>query len=202
MSPLFAFQWEIWLVPLIAMAVWILGALMRGGKQEKRPAAPEPGRGNGGEGGRAPQPNTDLERFLEEVQRRRQAAEPAEPREQQAAEGRARSEPSGGRPYSSPSRRPRPARPPRPRPQVEDALPLEVDPVVRSEPLMVLPVAAPPIGVSLAVEAATSRPPRPAQERAQLRGPLTAMLKSSESLRTAIALREIFDPPLCKRRRG
>ncbi|HXG12966.1 MAG TPA: hypothetical protein VNK04_24625, partial [Gemmataceae bacterium] len=116
--------WEIWLVPLIAMAVWILGSLLRGGLEERqRDNLPRPGPGGGPEGGRPSRPVSDLERFLEEVHRRRQAA--AEKRERESpreppsssperveSRPRPRSVPAPVRPPPPPRRPPRPAPPP------------------------------------------------------------------------------------------
>src|SRR5579872_5684220 len=84
-------HWEVLIIPLIALGVWILGTIFRTEEEKAKGRPRRPGEG----GGRSPQrrPTTELDRFLEEARRRREAAE----RRQQP-------EPS--------------ARPPEPRPQV------------------------------------------------------------------------------------
>src|SRR5947209_3848958 len=69
-------HWEILIIPLIALGVWILGTLFRGVEDERQRNRPRrPGEG----GSRVPprRSGTDLERFLEESRRRREAAERA-----------------------------------------------------------------------------------------------------------------------------
>src|SRR5438270_7083007 len=67
-------QWQAWIVPVIALGVWILSHLLRGNEQDKK--APPLDRQKGkGPGGRQKEPLTDLDRFLREVNRRRQNAE-------------------------------------------------------------------------------------------------------------------------------
>src|SRR5436309_830911 len=67
-------HWEIFLIPLIAMGVWLLGTIFRNAEEERARMARRPP----GEGGlRVPQrrPVTDLDRFLEEARRRREVVE-------------------------------------------------------------------------------------------------------------------------------
>src|SRR5947209_18888250 len=67
-------HWEIFLIPLIAMGVWLLGTIFRNAEEERARMARRPP----GDGGvRVPQrrPVTDLDRFLEEARRRREAGD-------------------------------------------------------------------------------------------------------------------------------
>src|SRR6516164_3785374 len=66
-------HWEILIIPLIALGVWILGTLFKGEDERNKRGA----RGPGGSVRRAPprRPVTDLDRFLEESRRRREAEE-------------------------------------------------------------------------------------------------------------------------------
>jgi hypothetical protein len=68
-------HWEILVIPLIAFGVWILGSIFRGAEE----AAKERARRRPGEDGPAKprRGGTDLDRFLEEARRRREAAEQA-----------------------------------------------------------------------------------------------------------------------------
>jgi hypothetical protein len=117
-------HWEVLIIPLIAVAVWLLGTIFRGAEEERqRNRARRPG-----EGARPPRrPVTDLDRFLEEARRRREAVESAPKKPNPFEEARPSlpfgSPPSGG---SSPvrvappvqrAREQQPARPPEPRPR-------------------------------------------------------------------------------------
>jgi hypothetical protein len=61
--------WEFIIVPIIAVAVWIIGTLLRGAEQPPARNGAPPRRG---------ERVTDLDRFLREVHRRRQSAEGTE----------------------------------------------------------------------------------------------------------------------------
>src|SRR5437763_6378305 len=110
-------HWEIFLIPLIAMGVWLLGTIFRNAEEERaRMARRLPGDG----GLRVPQrrPVTDLDRFLEEARKRREAAE-------QRTTPQAADQPPAFPPLPTPAvRPPRPQRaerrPPRPRAGLPD----------------------------------------------------------------------------------
>src|SRR5438128_10272541 len=63
---------EILIIPLIALAVWVLQYIFRGPDENKPPNRARPGQAR--PGNRPPQrrPVTDLDRYLEETRRRRQ----------------------------------------------------------------------------------------------------------------------------------
>ncbi len=153
------------LVLVIAVAVWIVTNVLR--PREEQPTRPRP----------RSRP-ADLDRFLQEIERRRREAEvPLDV------------VPAGPRQVPEP---PRPA-PPVPPPVVEvvrAVVPPAVQPVaVTPAPMLRTEVAAPP-------PPATVRPRR----RSRSTAGLLALLRSPDSLRTAILLREVLGPPACRRR--
>lgn len=72
-------RWEVFIIPLIALGVWILGTIFRNAEEERQKlgALRLPG------GGRGPtrRPMTDLDKFLEDARRRREQLEKREPPE-------------------------------------------------------------------------------------------------------------------------
>src|SRR5262245_32315426 len=175
-------HWEILIIPLIALGVWILGTLFKGEDERLKKGARRPGNLSG----RAParRPVTDLDRFLEEARVRREAEEkrkaspPSPPR------------PSIGRPPLSerpPRQRempPRPARPPIRIEEVPVALPTTgpiAQPVVAEVVLAVprlQPVAETPSSPPPSPASTTTRDTRPSpilqQVRSLLSKPQTA----------------------------
>jgi hypothetical protein len=193
-------HWEILIIPLIALGVWILGTLFKGAENDpvkrgvRRPSSSS---------GRAParRPVTDLDRFLEEARRRREAEE----------------------------RRKVPAPPPRPattrvplseRPSRNLDVPSRPVPTARraEEVPAVIPVAQPSSAREAAPEAAlvvprakrvveasppppsapvTTRDTRPSPILQQVR----SLLSKPQTAGAAFVLREILDRPRCQRRR-
>jgi hypothetical protein len=188
-------QWEILVIPLIALGVWILGTLFKSGEDERNKKA---GARRGGSPGRGParRPATDLDRFLEDARRRREAEE--------------RRQPPPPPPRPTISRPPLSERPPRPR-----EAPPRPAPVVRREEIVVaVPVIRAvvepdlPEAVPVAPRVQPSAEPAPAAPtttRDTRLSPIVqqvrALLSKPQSAGTAFALREILDRPLCKRRR-
>ncbi|SRR5579885_1692520 len=162
--------WESFIVPVIVVAVWIIATLLRGAEQAK---------GGGQPGGRRQGKATDLDRFLREVQRRRQAAE----RPEERAERR------------SPPVRTQPSMPP---PEsIPVALPVEevaAAVAVPTAPVLAVVEAAPPLPPP--DMSARGLPPRP--ESQALAG-LRKLMRSREGLRQAMILREVLGPPLARR---
>jgi hypothetical protein len=188
-------HWEILIIPLIALGVWILGTLFKGGEDERfKKLGRRPGNGVG----RTPprRPVTDLDRFLEEARLRREAEErrqalPPPP------------------PRSVVSRPPLRERPSQPREAAIRAVP----PIRRAETPATIPVGravaepprAEPILLEPAAEAAPAPPATPVTRREERSSPLLrqvrSLLKAPQSAGTAFVLREIFAPPLCRRHR-
>jgi hypothetical protein len=212
-------HWEVLIVPLIALGVWILGTLFRPEEDER---AKQRRRGPLEGGARLPprRPVTDLDRFLEEARRRRETAErgrsaspPAEtaPEPQQRV---ARPPLLQDRPSREPPRRPRPAPSTpsrRPAAEVPVALPV-ARPVTIPVPepsiptAVVVPIAEPipPPADAAEVSPAGVHPDAP-HKRSPVLTPVlaqvAALLRSPQSAGAALVLREIFDQPLCRRRR-
>jgi hypothetical protein len=207
--------WEIWLALIGAAAVWIVGHLLRQGAQadekgdqarqgERRPPGRPPGAGP-----RQP-PRTELDRFLQEVNRRKQMAEERGRPPQPAA----RSERRPVRPQPAPAERP-PAR--RMVEPIQEVIPVEpprpqLDPTRRVEPAPVVALADPdprsaggtaaaPAPVLLAA-VPTAFPPTRRQAQSPALRRLGAMFRSKENLCAAMMLREILDRPISHRRRG
>jgi hypothetical protein len=186
-------HWEILIIPLIALGVWIIGTLFKSEDEKAKKSV----RSRGNLPGRAPgrRPVTDLDRFLEEARRRREAEDRPKP---------APAPPSSRVPAPRPPLRER-LSPPREAPRLSvPALPkeeiLDVLPVVRptAPPTVAEPVAVAP----RALESAKSSPtptlsPRFAPVPQQVR----SLLSKPQTAAAAFVLREIFDRPLCKRRR-
>jgi hypothetical protein len=198
-------DWHVWIIPIIAIAVWIIGALVRGreNEQNRQPGGPL----NPGGRPRTREPVTDLDRFLREVHRRRQAAEQKEALErspsppvivepvpspppfvlQPAEEGR----PQTGRPV----RRPR-------GPEAAENIPtvLPVAPpttVLTLSPLpelAVLPAFTPPVSPEVIPTALPS-----AKAPSPIKREVWGLLKSADGLRAAVILQEVLGPPRSRR---
>jgi hypothetical protein len=198
-------HWEVLIIPLIALGVWILGTLFKGEEERAKKGVRRPGNLSG----RAPtrRPVTDLDRFLEEARRRREAEEkrkaPPPP-------------PPPPPPRPSSSRPPLSERPPR---QRETSL-RPARPTVRAEEIpMAIPVvrpAAPPVVAEVVVTAPRLQPvaelpppspptPIPTLQRDVRPAPIPqqvrSLLSKPQTAGAAFVLREIFDRPLCQRRR-
>jgi hypothetical protein len=211
-------MWPIWAILLVAAGAFILLNLLRNKEEMRRRHPPVQGRARGTEDnpdGTRQAPVTDLDRFLQEVHRRRRVAEGEEsgaqpvrrPVESPASPRRSTPAPVP-RAYPGPSRR-APRSGERPTARRPSAAPVEViplaipveDPASRSwarsgpEPsATVFPASPQPLPAVRAVQSVeASRSP------ARKGNSFLALLNSRQALRNAIVLREILDPPLCKR---
>ncbi len=166
--------WEILIVPIIGVAVWIISTVIRSAEQGKGPeGAPR----------RRPEQVTDLDRFLREVNRRRQA--------RQREEEPAASAESGREP-------PRETAPPTQTPEAIPVVLPVVEEVVVAQPAPTLRVhQAPPI-VEIATEKSVSSLPEQ-RESASLAS-LRKLLRSPDGMRTAMMLQEVFGSPVSRRR--
>ncbi len=194
-------QWEILIIPLIALGVWILGTLFKSEDDKTKKLV---GR-RGNLSSRTPPGRrgvTDLDRFLEEARRRR---EPEERRKVPPTPSRAEA-----------------VRPPvRERPPRQQPSPRVVTPVsIQEEAVIALPVPRPvaPPPVAQPTPALPSPnlgegrmgapptreappPPAPATRSSPIAQQVRSLLSKPQTAATAFVLREIFDRPLCKRRR-
>jgi hypothetical protein len=195
-------HWEILIIPLIALGVWILGTLFKGEDERLKKGTRRPGNLSGR--GPARRPVTDLDRFLEEARLRREAEE----------KRKAPSPPPSPRPAIS--RSPLRERPP----QQRETASRPVRPTVRSEEVLVAIPVARPVAPSAVVEVVPAAPrPQPVTEAPSSSPPASAptttrdtrpspilqqvrsLLSKPQTAGTAFVLREIFDRPLCMRRR-
>lgn len=191
-------QWEVLLVLLIPLAVWILSTIFRSAEEERqkeRLRRPEE------EGGRVRVPRRpvdDLERVLQEARRRREteSRQPAPARLPETRPVRPAEPAPEARPAAPPPRErvpappraevPRPAPPPPPR---EAVVAVRV-----SEPSAPAP---PPVEVAgVAVVQSPTRPPSPFLVQ------LAGLLRDRKSLAAAVVLKEIFDRPVSQRGEG
>jgi hypothetical protein len=201
------FDW--WqLLPAIFLLVWIINSIVRGGDDERngKKNRPTP-RGDRQPSDRsARRPMTDIDRFLDEVNRRRR----------QAVERQ-----SGRSATDSPPVIPTVSQPPRPQtrtvPRRTPAAPPPVRvPAVRTverrpsqiEPLSVIAVEA----VASAARSLPTQGPAPQQPAPPVPGALPIessgqgltqivnLLVTPNSLQTAVILHEVFGPPLSRRR--
>jgi hypothetical protein len=183
-------QWEILIIPLIALGVWIMGTLFKSEDDKTKQGAR--GRGNVPNRGPSRRPGTNFERFLEEARRRREA------------EDRPKAAPAPPPPRPRVSRPPLRERPPQPREAPPLIRPKEVPiavPVAQpiAPPPSVEPVAVAPQAGGDAIPAVPTiaRDLRPSPIVQQVH----SLLSKPQTAATAFVLREILDRPLCKRRR-
>jgi hypothetical protein len=202
--------WEILIIPAIGFVFWLVGMLFRNAteapkKDARRPAreAEEPRR----------QTSSDLDRFISDTRRQREAEERRTQRPPQAARPQRRPiilEEVVEEPRSRPAARP--PMPPRPVPQ--RPMPTRVPAPRPAVPVLevVETISTAPVLQALTQNVLPTMPEQPTApvdmlEREEVAvSPLLLdvkqMLKSSKSAQLAIVLREIFDAPLCRRRRG
>jgi hypothetical protein len=197
-------QWE-WLISVLFVLALIVNSFLRRNDEERRTSRPRlPGEPDRPPVERTPRrTGTDIDRFLEEVnRRRRQSAEQhteAGKREPPTVIPQAKPVPAKPRPRPT---KPAGGTPSRPAPALRPAPERRVsEPVVVAE---VVPVSPQP-KVMAKVEHVVGRLAAPAPPPTRTAAPptdlvgLVALLRSPQSLRTAIMLREIFDSPRCRR---
>jgi hypothetical protein len=214
---------EIFIIPLIALAVWILQYIFRG-PEEKKPAG-KPGARPGSTRPTASRParrqTTDLDRYLEETRKRRQmeetkpvvvaevvqektAAERTEEMQRERRQATAPPKPPPPRPQRQTQRiptvlpetprRPVPPPPPAPAPRPVVAQPVPV-PVVG-------PVEEPRVAARVEQPAAALDSRRREQRQiaaAPVQMELARLLKSKNGLAAVFVLQEIFGQPISRR---
>lgn len=191
----------------IGFVVWLVSTLYKNAEDAKRRVEPERAQ-------RVRAGTTEIDRFLEEIQRRRmqQQAQQQGQRPLQVEPLRARPvPPSAERPPIAIPARPLPARPLPARPV--PARPLPARPVEMGRPLRAVPVAqpAPALVLSAADESTLVFTPQSASppirleesktESADLKG-LIALLHSKKGVRQAMLLGMILGPPKCRQPLG
>lgn len=177
-------HWEILIIPLIALGVWILGALVKGEDDKNKKAVRRPDNGSS----RAPRrPVTDLQRFLEDA-RRREAEETPKPPPPRPSIARA---PLRERPAQPPDTPPRPTSHSKRRGEAPVAVPV-------ARPVVAEAVIAAPVRTEPSAPAPTTTRPTQSSPIAQQ---VLSLLSNPQTAATAFVLREIFDRPLSQRRR-
>ena len=180
-------------IPLIAVAVWILSNLAKNREEPRRQRTAPPPRPEDGEGPRRRRTPAEVDQFLEEVRRRREAAE-------------AKVKKLEEKPVPIPLSQKVAAESPFPRARaVPPPPPVPTPPPVRSEtrraptvePILakVVPVPEQVVATPIVVPKVTPLPISPQVQQT------LALLKNRKSLVTAILLREILEQPLCRRTR-
>ncbi len=209
---------EIFIIPLIALAVWVLQYVFKGPEDNKQQAAK-------GRNAPAPRPNVnrprrqvnDLDRFLEEMRKRKQQDEskpvvlaeavpgrPVDRAEAVERERRAQSAPrpqQPQRPAPKPERRPQRTEQPRRR---EPASPILLEAVL-VEPIASMPPPPPPRSTSSGETVRAAREAaQPAASVKKTVSPVLVdvvqMLRRPQGALAALVLREIFDAPVARRR--
>jgi hypothetical protein len=171
-----------WIFALVVFFLWIVNGLLRGSDDERRPERAGQPRTEPGSPPRPPrrQPS-DIDRFLEEVRRRRETQERRPP------------VPTPAKPAAA---RPRPSQPPpvvRPQPAAQ---PVRVREVERQAIAEAIPVVLPAVSTGRSLPAVAVAPTAPQADPMQ---PFLDMLHKPEILWTAMMIREIFGPPACRR---
>lgn len=184
-------NWAI-IIAVIAIGVYILASLLQGNDEDQAPKRPRPGQAGRPRGQR---PAGDIDRFLEEMNRRRR---------QGAERG---GETLSGKPLTVP--KPRPAAPVR-RPAVERPVPAppryEAPPprpvAPPPPPPPPAPLAVPVTGAAMETINRASRVPVPAaalDRKSAATDQVLAMVRTPASLQAVFLLHEILAPPRCRR---
>ncbi|HEV3118247.1 MAG TPA: hypothetical protein VGY58_14450 [Gemmataceae bacterium] len=195
----------IWIVIIVFVLIWIVNNFLRSAQEERTANR----RRLSGEGQTASQgtrrPKTEIEQFLEEVNRRRRQKDSRQaPAEEQQPPMRT---PVATRPARQPAgevRRSRPAtRPGRTMPEREPQRPMAVEEAVVVETASRPEVGQGTLGQMTPVAGA---PPAPApatlvadEIRVTPLNELTTLLRSTEGMRVAMILQEVLAPPRCRR---
>jgi len=185
-------EWVMLIIPAVAVAIWAIRTAMEKGAEPNRNLPPQ-----GRPAGRPRSASAEIDRFLEEVNRRRQ---------EQQRQARRPVEPPPARPVTveieptPPSRarpvyRPRPAVPPPVRRPIPEPVVLAV-----AEPVIPEVIAAPTVA-NFTSPTMAPQPPRVSRPVPPYMQELSAMLRSPKSVRTAFVLTEVFGKPLSRRRR-
>jgi hypothetical protein len=202
-------MWESFLVIIVVVeAVWILSSIFRGADEERKgPRAPQNPRVPNQPSVRQRASPTSVDRFLEEINRRRRetaerqaAVSPQPPRAPERARPAPRSET-----LPAPSRQTRIVLG---SPPVADVIREKTrQPIAEDTPkVSVSPVPVPPVSRAVPAPGSASPvtlavPKIPAHRKAPDYSILLPLLRDSESLRTAFVLQEILRPPLARRKR-
>jgi hypothetical protein len=180
-------EWVSVIVLVVGFLVWLLSNLTRSNEAARRPGAPA-----GQENQPRQRPSTtEIDRFLEEINRRRQQQQQRRSAPVEAVEPVA---PVPPRREERPRPRPAPRTPQRPTVRSTYTAP---------PPVQAIPTVLPVAQVVATEPTASYKPIRtlpPAPLPPQLKA-ARQLLTSGQGLQTAVLLMEIFGPPRCKRPR-
>jgi hypothetical protein len=168
------FNWE-WVVPIIVAIFYVIGHIVKAREEQEAKANPKPA---------GPRGNTELDRFLEEIERLRR--ERAGMSQKEYEEQQEEYEEEEQRPVTRPIVVQTPTIVMR-EPARTYSLPEPIRPAVVIPPI--LKIADRPILSSTA----------PTFRRSRSVAATMALLRNPQSLATAIVLREIFGPPKCRK---
>lgn len=197
-------DWQVLIIPLLALAVYVLGSVLGNKQQQPGPVRRPPQGRREGEAARPARRPTELDQFLQEVQRRRQLAEERAGRkaEEEPNSNAERYVKATAPPQRAPERPP-PSKPNKPVVPLP-ALTVPVPTVVRVE-RAVQPSAPPLVSVERKPESETTvaaplmpmvQPVAAARKPAPpLAAPLLSLLQSRQGLAAAVLLHEILGPP-------
>jgi len=191
-------EWVYVLIVLVPLLVWVLSTIFRGADEAQAPRRPPAADG-------APlavprRPANDLDRFLQDAQRRREKA--ARKMAEAAEEAPPLFDLAPAPPPPPPAPPPAP-KAPEPRPRVDEPRPRRERPL--AERAEARPAPAPRPEPRSAQTAPAQLPPVAAIPSRRPAGPVLArlagLLRDRGSLAAGLMLREVLDRPLCQRRR-
>ena len=215
---------EIFIIPLIALVVWILQYIFRGPEEKKAPG--RPGTRTGSTRPTANRParrqTTDLDRYLEETRKRRQAEDRkpvvvAEVVQEKTAAERAEEMERERRKAAMPPKPPPPPRPQRQPQRVPTGMPepprrplSPPPPVPSARPVVVVESVPVPVVVPVEEGRASGRTEpiaaldsRRREERqiaaAPMQMELARLLKSKNGMAAVFVLQEVFGQPISRR---
>jgi hypothetical protein len=194
-----------WIVIVVFVGIWIINSFLRNAAQERTTNRQRTGSDGASEGPSTRRPKTEIEQFLEEVNRRRRQKEGRQtpPREEEQRPLKTPLATRQSRQSAGETRRPKPASRGRTVPERE---PLRALPV--ADAVVLATASRPAVGQSTLGRMLPAREAPPAPAPATLSQPelrnaplneLTALINSTEGMRVAIILQEILGPPRCRR---
>jgi hypothetical protein len=170
-----------WIIPVVIAIIWILNAVLRNRDNEEPVRV---ARGKLGERPDGRSPTSDIDRFLQEIEKMKQkSAEPT------ATPPKARQVPKV-RPVPQGPPRVRPVMPRSKSPSLEEVLPV----IVTEQPIST------PIAPTLRSQPASAAPKSPRRTASPALMGLIRQLRSPQSAVNAIVMSEILSPPKSMRR--
>jgi hypothetical protein len=189
-----------WLIPIVVLLIWIVSSIFKNTEEDRAAARKREAAGQIGEGRPSRRPVSEIDRFLEEVNRRRR---------QVAERERVPAPPPAARPPRS-APRSQATRTPSATPVARRSSPRASERPIPVEAVVVAEVARATAPIAQVVDAQERQPlpplaPSPLPEVSAGPNPvltqLSTFMQSNDSLRAAMLLHEVLGPPLSRRRR-